>query len=676
MRTVRYDLDEIDDFLRYKKLPQLTRKPHIGVNYQVSDNDKKALLEFLKKLNLAYYIPSPEDRVNIILVDLLQERDFIKIDDIAKKLDVSRGTIIKDLQVVKKWMSERGLKLESVPNHGIKVAGEEKHLRKAIIELIAKRVDTGKILEFFRSSMQTNENPIIDEKIGNLFPDIDLAFIQDCIKSAEKELDSTFTDEAYSNLIMHIAIAVKRIQLGRDIVIPAEELYLLENTKEFTVAKKMAESLEEHFMIKIPIGEIGYTTVHLLGSSISIMRKNEREDWIKIEILAFDLIRAVSNRINIDLIGDKQLFDGLVEHLRPAIYRARHNITLKNPILNRIKQNYGELFEIVGENLRCIDGYAKILCNDDEIGYLTMHFGAAIEKLRLFGKFKIDVLIVCGTGLGTAQLLSARIRQLFDVNIAGTAALHQIKDILENKHVDLIIATVPVAIEGVKSVTVNALLTDADIALLKEHIKEINGSQSAIDHIVNVVKRSCNVLDYNKLVNGLSELLNGGDIEFSKGVAQPMLKDILKEEYIELDADVKDWEEAVRLGGGILERNGAVEGRYVDAMVDAVKEMGPYIVIAPGIAMPHARPDCGVYKIALSLVVLKNPVNFGNRNNDPVSMVISLCAVDHSAHLRALQDLMAFLGDEFFISLVLNSRDKKEILKYINTKDEENCSTL
>lgn len=150
-----------------------------------------------------------------------------------------------------------------------------------------------------------------------------------------------------------------------------------------------------------------------------------------------------------------------------------------------------------------------------------------------------------------------------------------------------------------------------------------------------------------------------------RGLMQPLLIDLLSEDVIELNVGVADWEEAVQFGGRLLEKKGFIDHRYIDAMINTVKELGAYIVIAPGIAMPHARPESGAKQIGVSIITLKNPVNFGNKENDPVKIVISLCAIDHVTHLGVLSELALLLQDRRFLSLLLSSRDKNQILEVI-----------
>jgi ascorbate PTS system EIIA or EIIAB component len=122
---------------------------------------------------------------------------------------------------------------------------------------------------------------------------------------------------------------------------------------------------------------------------------------------------------------------------------------------------------------------------------------------------------------------------------------------------------------------------------------------------------------------------------------------------VRAQVQASDWRAAVEQSGGLLADVGAVEPRYVEAMKATLLEYGPYAVIAPGIALPHARPEHGVNRPALSLVTLADPVEFGHSANDPVDVVIAFGAVDKETHLGALQQLAGsmniavVLQDEF-----------------------------
>ncbi|HHW57798.1 MAG TPA: BglG family transcription antiterminator [Clostridia bacterium] len=667
-RTIRYDLDAIDEFLKYNSLPQLIRKPNVGVKFSELLEHKNKVLSLFDSLTPYYYNLSQQERVNIILSELIQQRDYITINNLADKLMVSRSTVINDLKSVRKWLIEHGLQLKSTPKYGIKVIGDEKQLRRAAVELLTETLDIDRALDIVKSPMH-GRNIGVDKQITKLFEDIDIPYIEQCVQIAEKELETVFSDAAFSGLVVHIAIAIKRIQLGKDIIMPKEELKALEITKEFAVASNIAKMLEDHFKVSIPIDEIGYITVHLLGSNVTKTHPYPNENWVEYQLITEKIIRNVSDKINKDLSRDRQLFEGLLDHLRPTVYRLKHGLKLKNPILDEIKTNYRELFEIVKESLKPIEDYTGKLLNEEEVGYFAIHFGAAIERLKVTSASKPNILVVCGTGIGTAKLLSSRLQSVFDVNIVDAVAYHQVKDILKEKNVDLIVSTVPIQLEGIKTIEVNPLLTEKDIELLKDFVIKPKVQGTVIDDLIKIIEKHCVIGNREKLIEDLSKFLNVASYENTRGVVQPVLKDLLTKETIKLNVEAKDWEEAVRIGGELLVKKGFAEPQYVEAMINTVKEMGPYIVIAPGIAMPHARPEAGAKKIGMSLITLKNPVNFGNKENDPVKIVVSLCAIDHSSHLKALTELVELLGDEEKVEIIKNARNTKQVIYLVKRRD-------
>lgn len=124
------------------------------------------------------------------------------------------------------------------------------------------------------------------------------------------------------------------------------------------------------------------------------------------------------------------------------------------------------------------------------------------------------------------------------------------------------------------------------------------------------------------------------------------LKELLPIERIALNIQADDWEEAVRAVGKLMVDTGVVEDRYIEGMIATTKELGPYIVIAPGVAIPHSRPEDGVLSTCLAFAKLLPPVNFGNKENDPVHILFALGALDHSQHVDALKEIAEILSDQ------------------------------
>lgn len=143
------------------------------------------------------------------------------------------------------------------------------------------------------------------------------------------------------------------------------------------------------------------------------------------------------------------------------------------------------------------------------------------------------------------------------------------------------------------------------------------------------------------------------------------LSKMLTKDMIALGVRARDWEEAVREAGKLLVRSGAVERRYIKAMIQMVKDIGPYIVIGPGVALPHARPEDGVKRPCMSLVTLDPPINFGNEHNDPVTLVVAFGTPDKENHIEALAQLARLLGDEEALERIKRASSSEELLAVV-----------
>jgi len=139
----------------------------------------------------------------------------------------------------------------------------------------------------------------------------------------------------------------------------------------------------------------------------------------------------------------------------------------------------------------------------------------------------------------------------------------------------------------------------------------------------------------------------------------------LGEGSIILQAKVGSWREAFELAGDALVASKRTTANYTKAMVSAFDELGPYMVIAPGIALAHARPSADVLASGLSLVTLVNGVEFGSARFDPVRIVFGLAAVDHDGHIDLMASLSELLMDETKVNKLLQSDNEAEVRKLI-----------
>ena len=161
--------------------------------------------------------------------------------------------------------------------------------------------------------------------------------------------------------------------------------------------------------------------------------------------------------------------------------------------------------------------------------------------------------------------------------------------------------------------------------------------------------------------SGRSALL-AGDRRVEDG---PELSQLLAAGAIRIGASAADWRAAVRVSGDALVASGATDAAYTDEMIATVEQLGPYIVIAPGIALAHSRPSPAVHHAGISLVTLAQPVKFGHRENDPVRLVVGLAAPDEEGHMTALSTLADFLSDEARREALMGATDPADVRRMV-----------
>lgn len=136
---------------------------------------------------------------------------------------------------------------------------------------------------------------------------------------------------------------------------------------------------------------------------------------------------------------------------------------------------------------------------------------------------------------------------------------------------------------------------------------------------------------------------------------------IFDERFVQVVDEALTWEESLQVSGNLLKEQGKIEQSYIDAMIQNVHELGPYIVIAPRVAMPHARPENGVHARGISVVTLKQPVAFSDDPGHTVSLIVCLAAVDADSHLKLLQTISGWLADESVLNDLIEAASTEDL---------------
>lgn len=144
-----------------------------------------------------------------------------------------------------------------------------------------------------------------------------------------------------------------------------------------------------------------------------------------------------------------------------------------------------------------------------------------------------------------------------------------------------------------------------------------------------------------------------------------MLDKWLTGETVNIIDSVDNWKQAVRLSGVPLLEQGIISPDYIQAIYHLHEDIGPYYVLAPGIAMPHARPEQGANKLGLSMLLIKNGVSFNSEDNDPVYLVVMLAAPDSDSHLQLIGQLAELFSSDEDMNILFAAQKTQQLLDVI-----------
>jgi mannitol operon transcriptional antiterminator len=661
-RTVHRDLKNIEDILTEYEL-SLQKKSGVGVQITGS-KDKIGELE-LFLFNLFHTEYTPDERQTIILCALLESNGPVKLLGLANDLNVTIATVSADLTKLEERLQTFGLALIRRRGYGVEIEGDEGAKRRAMSNLISEYLDESEILSLARENIQkrsTQQINTISERLLGLVEKKKLLTVEKIVESTIQDLPFNMADSAYIGLVVHLALAVERIQKGEGIKINQSYLENQQSSKEYKFAGKIVAQLEQVFQIGIPEAEIAYITMHLKGAKLRHDNEYLIEDSsLQIAIKSRNLIDMVGKRVGLDLTANRSLFEGLVVHLKPAIYRIKQKMGISNPLLDKIKRDYAELFSTVKQAVEQV--FHEFYVPDEEIGYLVMHFGAAILANKDIVQLK--TLVICSSGIGTSKMLATRLQQEFpELKEIQNVSVMEFKKMKAGNY-QLIISTIPIPDYHLNYILVSPILYKDEIEKIRSFINEqiiINGSEKkfSVPFIDRISKKNTRMLiEEMQSIQGYAQtiaaILEG--FELTKINDEETVTTIIKRACKELLANKKI--------------------NNTEAVADAIFErekLGGLGIPGTTMALFHAR-SAHIITQTFTIYVTQNPievVGMDQREMEIKSIVLMLSPEETAeSSLEVLSYLSSLLIESEESISVFQSDDKEEIVTYLTARFDQ-----
>lgn len=656
-RTIRYDIEQINDYLKENHLQPLNLGKQGVINTQA---DITKARESLSEEGFYFFKLSREERVCFSAVMMICSDDYITLSEIADQLFVSRSTIIQDLEHIKSFFRERHLYVLSHSNKGLLLEGREIDKRNLLIDMIQSENSIFKAEPIFQHLTQClSKNLKIDLE--------DISMIEKIINEAEHIYGRFLTDQSFVQLRNYFQLSLYRLRKAHYVE------YGDDKNSKWDMAKGMIDQIQQFIVKEIPDTEI-YYVASVLNRMKYIKKTTSNKEIVKMQVITRNFIEKISKDIHRNLQRDYIFYENLINHLESTFSTLGDRFAI-NSVVDEILQRYPEVKQATERNVYVFEEYVGRKLSEEEIAYIVVHICAAIERNKN-ETVRYSVVLVCNGGIGTSQLLLARLEKFFHLDVIDIIPAHDIEN-MNMDDVDAVISTISLEGKGIEYIQVDPLLTDEDCIRVGEKLSKIHPKVSEKETISEENQDSLKSLETIKdILEEDEEEIAIGKIKsviesFFQKKEETTLSDLLPAQAIQIGVECSDWKGAIEASAKYLLKNGAINENYIKAMIKNVMENGPYIVVAPGFALPHEALNAGASKVGMSLIRLKTPVPFGKKEMDPIEWVCCLSAINKETHLKAMFQLVNLFYNQSFRKQIKECKTGEEIYKIIEQFEYE-----
>jgi len=492
-RTVHREMKSVEDTLNKYHL-SLTRVPKLGLRIEGEPEDIDNFVQSLTEQNTIDL--SDEERKVIILYNLIQSKDPVKLYSLANEIGSSTHTLNKIIEQLEPELHTFELSLERRRGEGLILNGEEVNKRQLLARIMLEKLDGDSVYSVvedhfvYHTLNETHLRGIVD--IDRLFN------VERLLMDELGTLPYTLTEASYLTLTIHIVLAIERIKQDGHVEIEDDILNELISTDEFKVSERLTNVLSDIYDVTFNHSEIAFITMHLRGARRRHETTYENNDIHKQRVT--ELIEFVKDQ-GFSFKDEEALFKGLNLHLEPAINRLEANIETYNPLTEMIETYDQELFEAVSSGLKIV--FMNYHFPKSEVAYIALHFGGMLQAKQ---RRSLHVLVVCSSGIGTSRILSNRLKQHFsEITQTTEVSVSSLKSIDFSKY-DGMISTVAVDTKY-PHITVNPLLPKQDAENVKYFLKL---QQSVVHDPQNTQNQEqpLSYEDYDRTVTFIEESLS------------------------------------------------------------------------------------------------------------------------------------------------------------------------
>lgn len=651
-RQINYSIKKANDWLESNHLPKIKRSKNGSFSL-----DQKVIQYFSNlsndhnNSNEEEYIPVEKERVALLVLYLLTKQEEVSLIHIIDVLEVSKNTVVRDIKAANEWLKDFGLEITYSRVLGYEMNGEELIIRKFLTLLLEE------ILHMYKGQMYLKEIGQFD--IETVFP---------LIEKIEAVLDIQYTDQSLVRLPWLLLLNKRRLSQGNTLGTSwYNSVVDFKDTKEYEVIYSQLESFIHRDNRETEWLVLQFLTSNFQNASTNVIHDKDLIAAIK------EMIWLFEEKTYVTISNKKRLLERLAQHLRPAYYRVKYQLSLNSDwYIDYIEreENYTVLFEIIKEIIYPIERLTSRVFNQNEIALLTFFFGAELLNQGITLENKTRAVVVCTNGISISRILNYSLKELFpDFVFLNVLSIREFKEY--KRSFDIVFSTVPLKTKQ-KVFLINPLITEKEKQTLQRQVYTFLGmdmEKLSITKLLSVIKQYADIYDENQLVLNLKSMLNkNGSAKRPTELEStlPSLLYYLDKERIQFIEEVDDWKEAIRLACSPLVKEQKITQDYIETLINENDTEHTYSFLGEKMAIPHADRPEQVINDGFSMLVLKKPIQF--RNQHKVQVIVPLAIGEKTKHLKAILQLQNIAEDKALMNKVIHSKESSQVIEMIKDK--------
>lgn len=623
LKTLRTDVNEINDFLLEAKMSptKLNEKEKLIL----LEKDIMKIQDRLNHMDTYLYKMSREERQIYIIAELLMSQDYITMQNLAKKLNVSRNTILNDFETVKDYCLAFNVNVLMKSSKGIKIECDQKDRNNLLMQIFHDLEDDYMEKSFFHQ--------LIQRKLGMKIP---LEMIKEDLREYMEQQHMLVSDRVFSYVSIYLFVILNRkINKKRRTV---------EKLTGDTASDNLLNWFADKYEVSINKNDVKDFGRYMKQHDFNISSEQKEINDVELYGIIVYFLQMVGEDIECSLQSDTVLIESLLEHIRTL--KNWEDYDFEMPLSDELPIPKEILEKTIEKNSIILERYLGYPLTKEMKESIMIHICAAfvrnLEYLNL-----LEVLIVCPGSMATGKYLEAQVKNYFDFRVAAVIPSRDVEEFLKSNKIDFVISTVNVRSESVPCVKVQAQLTMNDINAIqniafllgRKENKSENESRYVEQNFLDVMKTFLEKLDANKRDEFFDEVYALMETKI-QSTGKSILAQMLDPSKIMIKQEKITWEQGILQAADILEKKGCVGSDYGKKAVENVKEYGDYIIISKGIALAHAgKKEAHVYKDGLSLVMCPEGIEFTEGNI--VYLVFCFAVAEEKDYLKLFQEIIA-----------------------------------